>query len=64
MKEIIVNLRINSILLRDAKLCAQALDMEPERFMEECIEAEIAVRRCRKQIPNIKQLKAKSEGVH
>jgi hypothetical protein len=60
-----VILHINPILLRDAKMCALELEIEPERFMAEAIEAEIAVRRLRKQIPTRKSIaEAKKDKVH
>ncbi len=57
-----VTLHINPILLRDAKLVAQNLDIEPERFLVELLESQVATWRMKKQIPLV--AKPKKAKVH
>jgi hypothetical protein len=59
-----VVLHINPILLRDAKLMAQSLDLEPDRFLTELVEASVASWRLKKAIPTPQQIKEKNKKVH
>jgi hypothetical protein len=59
-----VTLHINPILLRDAKLVALSLDLEPERFLTELVESAVATWRMKKQIPTAKEAKQKIRKVH
>ena len=52
--ETIVRLEINAALYRDAIRCAQEAEMEIPRFLTEIIEAYVATRRMRKDVPKIK----------
>jgi hypothetical protein len=56
-----VTLHINPILLRDAKLVAGSLDIEPERFLVELLESQVATWRMKKQIPVAKTKRKKLE---
>jgi hypothetical protein len=57
-----VVLHINPILYRDAKLVAASLDIEPERFLTELVESQVATWRMKKQIPEM--LTKKKGKVH
>jgi hypothetical protein len=60
-----ITLHLNPILLRDAKLCATALDMETDRFLAELLESQVATWRMKKAIPPLPAPTAKkSKKVH
>jgi len=51
MSETIVNLRINSVLLKDAAKIATEMEIEVERLIEEIVESFVATARLKKQVP-------------